>query len=164
MVVDTFAYQYTRQAPTGITARDNVCVRLCSIECCFAHALNDPDCEFNAKFMKDLEDWSKICSRLYVWDYVTNFMQTLCVFPNFDVLRSNIDTFRSHSVVGIYEEGAYYADPAGTEFYYLRSLISAAPAPATSRGICSSTATPNTVYTGSRGRTSARSMSCGRSP
>ena len=123
VVVDTFAYQYTRQAPTGITARDNVCVRLCSIECCFAHALNDPDCEFNAKFMKDLEDWSKICSRLYVWDYVTNFMQTLCVFPNFEVLRSNIDTFRSHSVVGIYEEGAYYADPAGTEFYDLRAYL-----------------------------------------
>ena len=123
VVVDTFAYQYTRQAPTGITARDNVCVRLCSIECCFAHALNDPGCEINVEFMKDLENWSKICSRLYVWDYVTNFIQTLCVFPNFNVLRSNIDTFRSHNVVGIYEEGAYYADPAGAEFYDLRAYL-----------------------------------------
>lgn len=123
LVVDTFAYQYTRQAPTGITARDNVCVRLCSIECCFAHALNDPECDINVEFMKDLGDWSKICSRLYVWDYVTNFTQTLCVFPNFDVLRSNIDTFRSHNVVGIYEEGAYYADPAGAEFYDLRAYL-----------------------------------------
>lgn len=123
LVVDTFAYQYTRQAPVGITARDNVCVRLCSIECCFSHPLNDPACEVNAKFMKDLEDWSKICSRLYVWDYVTNFAQTLCVFPNFDVLRSNIETFRANNVVGIYEEGAYYADPVGTEFYDLRAYM-----------------------------------------
>ena len=123
LVVDTFAYQYTRQAPVGITARDNVCVRLCSIECCFSHPLNDPDCEINAKFMKDLEDWGKCCKRLYVWDYVTDFIQTLTVFPNFDVLRSNIDTFRANNVVGIYEEGAYYADPVGTEFYDLRAYL-----------------------------------------
>ena len=123
LVVDTFAYQYTRQAPVGITARDNVCVRLCSIECCFSHPLNDPACEINAAFMKDLQDWGKICSRLYVWDYVTNFTQALCVFPNFNVLRSNIDTFRANKVVGIYEEGAYYADPAGTEFYDLRAYL-----------------------------------------
>ncbi len=123
LVVDTFAYQYTRHAPQNIVPRDNVCVRLCSIECCFAHPLNDPDCEDNVNFMKDLEDWSKICNRMYVWDYVTNFAQALCVFPNFQVLRQNIATFREHHVVGIYEEGAYYADPAAPEFYDLRAYM-----------------------------------------
>ena len=123
LVVDTFAYHYTRQPPVGITPRDNVCVRLCSIECCFAHAINDPACDVNVKFMSDLEGWSKICKRLYVWDYVTNFIQTLCVFPNFNVLRSNLETFRSHNVVGVYEEGAYYADPVGVEFYDLRAYL-----------------------------------------
>ena len=123
VVVDTFAYQYTRQPPVGISARDNVCVRLCSIECCFSHAIDDPACDVNVRFMNDLEGWSKCCRRLYVWDYVTNFIQTLCVFPNFNVLRSNLDTFRSHSVVGVYEEGAYYADPVGAEFYDLRAYL-----------------------------------------
>lgn len=123
LVVDTFAYQYTRQAPQNIVPRDNVCVRLCSIECCFSHALNDPNCEANVNFMKDLQDWSRICKRMYVWDYVTNFIQTICVFPNFGVLRENIDTFRENNVVGIYEEGAYYADPAAIEFYDLRAFM-----------------------------------------
>ena len=123
LVVDTFAYQYTRQAPQNIVPRENVCVRLCSIECCFAHALDDPNCEDNVNFMKDLQDWSRICNRMYVWDYVTNFLQTLCVFPNFGVLRENIDTFRENHVVGIYEEGAYYADPAAVEFYDLRAFM-----------------------------------------
>ena len=123
LVVDTFAYQYTRQAPQNIVPRENVCVRLCSIECCFAHPLNDPNCEDNVNFMKDLQDWSRICNRMYVWDYVTNFAQTLCVFPNFGVLRENIDTFRENHVVGIYEEGAYYADPAAMEFYDLRAFM-----------------------------------------
>ena len=123
VVIDTFAYQYTRHAPTGITPRENVCVRLCSIECCFAHALDDPACEDNVAFMQDLSDWSRISNRLYVWDYVTNFAQTLGVFPNFGVLRQNIDTFRKNSVVGIYEEGAYYAGNCNVEFFDLRAYL-----------------------------------------
>lgn len=122
-VIDTFAYQYTRHAPTGIVPRDNVCVRLCSIECCFAHALNDPACADNVSFMQDLSDWSKISNRLYVWDYVTNFAQTLGLFPNFGVLRQNIETFRENSVVGIYEEGAYYAANCNVEFCDLRAYL-----------------------------------------
>ncbi len=123
VVIDTFAYQYTRHAPEGIVPRDNVCVRLCSIECCFSHALCDPDCKDNVEFMKDLSDWSKISNRLYVWDYVTNFIQTLGIFPNFGVLRQNIDTFRENNVVGIYEEGAYYAERCNVEFFDLRSYL-----------------------------------------
>ncbi len=125
VVVDTFAYQYTRQAPKGITPRANVCVRLCSIECCFSHALNDPACEINAEFMKDLEDWSAISNRLYVWDYATNFIQTLGLFPNFNVIRENTKVFKTHNVVGIYEEGNYYASSCNTEFADLRAYLHA---------------------------------------
>ena len=124
-VVDTFAYQYTRQAPIGIAPRKNVCVRLCSIECCFSHALNDPNCENNVKFMKDLEDWSKISNRLYVWDYATDFLQTLGIFPNFGVIRENTQVFKTHHVVGIYEEGNYYASSCNTEFADLRAFLHA---------------------------------------
>ncbi|MCR5042009.1 MAG: DUF4838 domain-containing protein [Clostridia bacterium] len=123
VVVDTFAYQYTRHAPTGIKPRDNVCVRLCTIECCFAHTLDDPDCRINVELMKDLSDWSNLTKRLYVWDYVTNFVKTLCFFPNFGVIRQNINTFRENSVVGIYEEGAYYASQCDSELYDLRAYL-----------------------------------------
>lgn len=60
VVIDTFAYEYTRRAPKNITVRENVCVRLCSIECCFAHAVDDPGCAVNAEFYQDLKDWSAI--------------------------------------------------------------------------------------------------------
>lgn len=123
VVFDTFAYQYTRSAPVGITPRENVCVRLCSIECCFNHTLDDPNCEINVAFMKDLQDWAKISNRLYIWDYVTNFLNTLGVFPNWAVLRQNINVFRENSVVGIYEEGNYYAANCNTEFADLRAWL-----------------------------------------
>ena len=123
VLVDTFAYQYTRKAPTGIAPRDNVCVRLCSIECCFAHPLEDAECEKNAAFISDLKDWSKICHRLYIWDYTTNYSQTIGLFPDFGVLQANIDTFVKNNVVGIYEEGAYYAGECNTEFADLRAYL-----------------------------------------
>ncbi len=37
--IDTLAYQYTRKAPKTLRPRHNVIIRLCSIECCFAHPL-----------------------------------------------------------------------------------------------------------------------------
>ncbi|MBQ6165749.1 MAG: DUF4838 domain-containing protein [Clostridia bacterium] len=122
-VIDTFAYEYTRRAPTGITTRENVCVRLCSIECCFAHAIDDPDCAVNAEFYRDLQDWSKICHRLYVWDYTTDFNQTLGIFPNFGVLRENLRIFRENNVVGVFEQGVGETVVCDTEFADLRAYL-----------------------------------------
>lgn len=123
VAIDTFAYQYTRQAPTGIAPRDNMIVRLCTIECCFAHALDDPSCERNTALMKDLEDWSKICGRIYVWDYTTNYAHTLCIFPDLGVIQANAQVFYEHNVKGVYEEGAYYANNCNAEFVELRSYM-----------------------------------------
>ncbi len=118
--IDTFAYQYSRQAPTGIVPRDNVIVRLCTIECCFSHTLDDPNCALNKALMQDLRDWSDICDRLYIWDYTTNYAHTCLVFPDFGVIQRNIQIFFEHSVKGIYEEGNYYLSSCDAEFGDLR--------------------------------------------
>ncbi len=123
VVVDTFAYWYTRQPPTGIAPDDNVCVRLCTIECCFSHALNDPVCAENAHFMQDIAEWAKICDRLYIWDYTTNYSQTLGIFPDFGVLQSNAQVFYENNVAGVYEEGNYYMSGCNTEFGDLRTYL-----------------------------------------
>ncbi len=122
-VIDTFAYQYTRQAPTGIIPRENVIVRLCTIECCFCHTLDDPSCERNSELMKDLADWNRICNRIYVWDYTTNYSNTCIVFPDFDVIQRNMQVFYEHGVKGVYEEGNYYIDNCDTEFGELRAYM-----------------------------------------
>jgi hypothetical protein len=122
-LIDTFAYQYTR-APTKITEPlPNVIVRLCSIECCFAHALNDPSCAVNAEFAADIEAWSAICDRLYIWDYTTNYGHYNCVFPNFGVLQENIRFFLENNVKGVYEEGNYQSAQCDSEFSELRGYL-----------------------------------------
>ncbi|MCR5523728.1 MAG: DUF4838 domain-containing protein [Clostridia bacterium] len=123
VALDTFAYQYTRKAPTKVVPDDNVIVRLCTIECCFTHPLNDSSCERNAALMKDLEDWNKICSRIYVWDYTTNYAYTVGIMPDFGVLQENMQCFYEHGVKGVYEEGAYYVNNCNAEFGELRAYL-----------------------------------------
>ena len=123
VAIDTFAYQYTRQAPTGIVPRENVIVRLCTIECCFCHALDDPSCSRNTALMKDLADWAAICNRLYVWDYTTNYLNTCLFFPDLNVIQRNIQVFYENHVRGVYEEGNYYIRDCDTEFGELRAYM-----------------------------------------
>jgi hypothetical protein len=121
VVIDTLAYQYTRKPPKYTRPRPNVCVRLCSIECCFAHPLeSDP---FNATFVDDIRAWAKICNRLYVWDYVINYAHCVMPFPNLRVLKPNIGFFIRNSVKGIYEEANYFSK--GGELAELRTYLMA---------------------------------------
>lgn len=123
VAIDTFAYRYTRQAPTKVVPEDNVIVRLCTIECCFAHTLDDGNCSENVSLMADLKDWSKICNRIYVWDYATNYAHTLGIFPDFGVLQRNIQVFYENNVVGLYEEGNYYMEQCDGEFGEFRAYL-----------------------------------------
>lgn len=104
-LVETLAYQYTRQAPTGVKPRQNVIVRLCSIECDFGQPL---DGKTNEAFYKDLQDWKKISERLYVWDYTVNFSNFLMPHPNFMTLAPNVRIFEKNNVVGLFEQGDAY--------------------------------------------------------
>ena len=120
---DTLAYTYTRKAPSLVKPADNVIVRLCTFECCFSHALDDAGCPGNSELMADLEEWSGICDRIYIWDYTTNFAYTLGIFPDFSTLQKNMQCFYTHGVKGVYEEGNYYVDRCDTEFGELRTYM-----------------------------------------
>ena len=123
VALDTFAYRYTRKAPLKVVPDDNVIVRLCTIECCFSHSLDDAQCSENVELMADLEAWSKICNRIYIWDYATNYANTLGIFPDFGVLQRNVQVFYENNAVGLYEEGNYYMSECDGEFGELRSYL-----------------------------------------
>ncbi len=121
VAIDTLAYQYTRKPPKQVVPRDNVIVRLCSIECCFLHPLaTDP---YNEEFVEDIRGWNEICDRLYIWDYVINYRHSVCPFPNVRVLKPNINFFIDNGVAGIYEEACYFT--RGSELQELRGYIMA---------------------------------------
>jgi hypothetical protein len=121
--IDTLAYQYTRKPPAKTKPLDNVIVRLCSIECCFAHPL-DADASLdpkNAEFARDLAGWSKLSHRLYIWDYVIDYSHSIMPFPNLRSIAPNIRFFVKNGVKGVYEEADYFT--AGGELAELRTWI-----------------------------------------
>jgi len=118
VAIDTLAYQYTRKPPKITKPRPNVIVRLCSIECSFSRPLAD---DRNRAFRDDIEGWSKVCGRLYVWDYTTNFAHYILPHPNLRVLAPNIRFFVDHGVKGVFEQGAYQS--YGSEMAELRGWV-----------------------------------------
>lgn len=117
--IGTLAYQYTRKPCKNLRPRDNVVIRLCSIECCFAHDFHS--CPENAYFIADLEGWAAIAPHLYIWDYVVNFSHYIQPYPNFPVLKPNIIAFRDNKAIGIMEQAAYQS--RGGEFAELRAYV-----------------------------------------
>ncbi len=114
VIFDTLAYQYTRPAPTKTRPVENVCVRLCSIECCFSHPMESCDDTTrgvehpdgtHSSFVTDLQDWGKMCNRMYIWDYVTCFSHYPTPHPNWHTLQPNMQMFVKNHAKGVFEQG-----------------------------------------------------------
>ncbi len=95
-VISTLAYQYSRQAPEKTRPRENVQVMLCTIELNRSLPIaTDPT---SRSFLRDLEDWGKICRHIYLWDYTVNFNHHVNPFPNLHVLQPNIQLFTRNNI------------------------------------------------------------------
>ena len=137
VIFDTLAYQYSRHAPKYIRPRHNVCVRLCSIECCFSHSYENCEDAYRnmpwnkdampKRFIDDLSDWAKVCDRMYIWDYVTNFASYPQPLPNWNVLQPNMQALIKNNVKGVFEQGCaclgYSTDLNELRCYLLSKLL-----------------------------------------
>ncbi|MDR0699970.1 MAG: DUF4838 domain-containing protein [Tannerella sp.] len=117
--VETLAYWYALKAPRKVKPRKNVLIRLCPIGSSFSQTMSEG--EQNKPFREDLEAWSKISNRLFIWDYVTNFQSSLLPHPNIHTLADNIRYFVKNNTVGLFEQGDVYCD-AG-DFVRMRNWI-----------------------------------------
>jgi len=122
VVIDTLAYMYTRRPPKTIRPRHNVCVRLCSIECCFTHSFEACSCDENGNFVEDLRAWAGVCDRLYIWDYTTGFAHYPAPHANWNALQPNMQCFVKNNVKGVFEQ-ACGAHGGGTDLNELRAYL-----------------------------------------
>ena len=120
--IDTLAYQYTRKPPKTLRPRPNVIIRLCSIECCFAHPLATCVSKENGRFRDDIIAWQPVAPSLYIWDYTTDFGHYQQPFPNFEALQPNVQFFVQHGVKGLFEQGNYSSGGNG-ELGPLRAYV-----------------------------------------
>lgn len=111
VLLHTFAYWYSRKAPEGILAQDNVIVRLCNAECSWDRGLEEQaECSSDdtaAAFLDNLKKWGSISKHLYIWDYACNFRNYLMPFPNYRSLPLNLQTYHKAGAAGILEQGNF---------------------------------------------------------
>ena len=119
VIFDTLAYMYTRPAPKITRPRHNVCVRLCSIEACFAHSFES--CT-DRSFLADLTAWGQVCDRVYIWDYTTCFAHYPTPHPNWHALQPNMKAFIRNHVKGVFEQ-ANGAQGGGVDLNELRAYV-----------------------------------------
>jgi hypothetical protein len=105
--IETLAYQWTRKAPKTMRPRPSVVIRLCTIECCFAHPLSQCSSPQNVAFARDLQDWSKVADRLWIWNYNTSFAHYFIPFPDLRTRGTNVRFFVENHVRGIFQQDVY---------------------------------------------------------
>lgn len=120
--IHTFAYLYGRKPPSRLRARDNVIIRLCPIERCFSHGIDECSAEVGlidvetasarafregGSFRRDLKGWAAACSHLYIWDYTTNYANYLQPFPCLRALQRSLKWYRDNGVEGVFLQGNY---------------------------------------------------------
>ena len=126
VLIHTFAYMYSLDAPTGIVPRDNVVVQACSIWECFAHPL---ECERHGlddgDFAHELREWADIGCKTYIWDYNTNFSQNPYGMTNmkYEVLAKNIQLFADCNAIGVFSEGLHCTVAEKGEYDRLRAYL-----------------------------------------
>ena len=116
--ISTLAYQYSRTAPRLTRPAPNVEVMLCTIE--LNRSLPIAEDPSSASFVRDIQDWSRICGNLYLWDYTVNFSHHVSPFPNLQVLQPNIRFFVGHGVRRHFQQTN---TSPGHEFSELKSYL-----------------------------------------
>ncbi len=107
-LINTLAYWYTRHPPKITRPRHNLVIELCDIESNFAQAQEDgPD---NASFKEDLEKWSELAPRLYIWNYLANFVNYLLPQPNYRNIGKDLRYFVKMKTIGCFEQGDTYTN------------------------------------------------------
>ena len=103
VLVVTFAYQYSLDAPDNIVCHDNVMIEYAIIDLCHQHSLTDACCKLegqpyvreNQGVMAEMKKWAEICKHFYIWDYGHALKYYYCVTPNFDTLFDNYKYYNS---------------------------------------------------------------------
>ena len=114
----TLAYLFSMHPPKHVRPLPNVNIMLCDIDCKREVPLTD-----NASgrdFLKALEGWAAISDNIFVWDYGINFDNMVAPFPNFHILKKNLQLFKKNHATMVFEQ---VNGQRGTDFAEMRAYM-----------------------------------------
>ena len=129
LLIETFAYQWSRTPPQKVRPRDNVLIRFCTGDECRIHGYGNTECVYNRHTTEDIEKWGSISKHLFVWDYSVNFTFYTVPLANFFTLRTDTRFLYEKGVTGLFNMGQYEGNASlrhegyNTEFSALRAYL-----------------------------------------
>lgn len=125
VMISTLAYFHTVEPPKTLKPRENVLIKLCAMpgDQASSYALGATKLADN--FKKQVEGWSKISNKLFIWDYTTNFSYLLMPFPNFAVQQANTEFYINNNVYGVFHQSSreYGGEMAELRAYIMAKLL-----------------------------------------
>ncbi|MEW6359496.1 MAG: DUF4838 domain-containing protein [Planctomycetota bacterium] len=106
-MIYVFAYQNYTDPPLKHMPRRNVIVSLCHmVPACYAHPLDDPNCEENVKFMGLLTGWTKVHKNMWFYAYTCKSMWQDMPWPIARRLAKDIRILHTQGFQGFYSQGS----------------------------------------------------------
>ena len=121
VLISTLAYGETGPIPKTMRPNKNVSIMLCSDKTGAWRRPFEPTeiCEIGTL----VKNWSKVCKRLFIWDYNINFSHYLAPMPNLDVMAENIRFYVANNAEGVMLQANYQT--VGSERDWMRSWVAA---------------------------------------
>ncbi len=114
VIITTLAYLETIRPPKTVKPHKNVGIRVCNDKVSwpkpFTPAETDPD------YVAMVERWSKVCDRIYAWDYGINFSHQIAPCPNMYAIAENIRFFVRNNAQGYMAQSNYESGCAEREW------------------------------------------------
>ncbi|MFZ4413175.1 MAG: DUF4838 domain-containing protein [Bacteroidales bacterium] len=122
-IITTLAYQYTRKPPMITKPLSNVMITLCTIE--LNRSLPIETDTGSRAFTKEITDWGKICNKIMLWDYETQFSSSFGPFPLYNTLQPNIQFFTNNHVMAHFQQcnGKHSENFGELKCYLLSKLL-----------------------------------------
>jgi len=124
--IGTLAYMFSLDAPTNMTAEDNVVITIAPIFKNHGYAINSPQ---NQSYKDNIDKWAQISDNLMVWDYLANFNGGGFLMPH-PVLNAMSQTIQYLAGIPAYK--GYFGQqmqniysPGEQGFAYLRAWVAA---------------------------------------
>lgn len=102
VMVETLAYRFTRHPPKSVRPRENVVIRMCTIEAASFQNLTTPGP--NSQLYEDMTGWAPWTRQMMVWDYTTVFRKYWQPHPNWETLGPNLRFFRDCGAISVFEQ------------------------------------------------------------
>lgn len=118
--IDTLAYAYSVTPPAKTKPRDNVIIRLCHAGC-FFHGFEE--CGLGANLANNIDGWTKLAKRVFIWHYATNFAHYIAPNHNLNGLAKDIKYYAARGLNGLMVQ-CNHQGPGG-ELAELRQYLAA---------------------------------------